>query len=82
MATTLDWVAVDIGEAAEVVASAEEDAIVVEAGAAVAAHSHTALAAPCTARPVTAPQAETTQPRAAEAMAADCEELHWQAKSV
>ncbi|KAI4185947.1 MAG: hypothetical protein L6R41_003815 [Letrouitia leprolyta] len=77
VATTLEWVALDIGAAAEVlVATADEDSAVVEAGAAVATQSHTALAAPWTARPVTGPQAETTQPRAAEAMAADWDELH------
>lgn len=54
----------------------EEEATVVEAEAAVATHSQTALAAVWTARPVTGPQAETTQPRAAEAMAADWDELH------
>lgn len=83
----LDWVAVELGDGAEVATWAEEDgteedAAVVEAGAAVATQSQTALAAVWTARPVTAPQAETTQPRAAEAIAADWDELHWQAKSV
>lgn len=59
-----------------VVTSVEEESAVVEAGAAVATQSQTALAAPWTARPVTGPQAETTQPRAAEAIAAAWDELH------
>lgn len=60
------------------------EAAVVEAGAeaAVLAQTQTALAEDWTARPVSAPQAWTTQPRAAEAMAADWEALHWQLKSV
>ena len=59
------------------------EAAVVEAGAeaAVLAQEQTALAEDWTARPVSAPQAATTQPRAAEAMAADWEALHWQLKS-
>ncbi len=60
-------------------ASAEEDSAVVDAGAAVATQSQTAAAAVWTAIPVTGPQAETTQPRAAEAMAADWDALHGQA---
>ena len=65
-------------------AEAELEAAVVDAGAeaAVLAHWQTALAEDWTARPVSAPQACTTQPRAAEAMAADWEALHWQPKSV
>lgn len=61
-----------------------ETAAVVDAGAeaAVLAQAQTALAEDWTERPVSAPQAWTTQPRAAEAMAADWEALHWQAKSV
>ena len=47
-----------------------------------AAHWHSAPAADLTWRPVTAPQAETTQLRASELMAANCEDEHWQAKSV
>jgi uncharacterized protein YqfA (UPF0365 family) len=47
-----------------------------------ATQEQTARADDETARPVTAPQALTTQPRAALWMAADCEEEHWQAKSV
>ena len=46
-----------------------------------AAHSHTAAALDCTASPVTAPQPDTTQGSAEDAIAADCEGLHWQAKS-
>ena len=59
------------------------EAAVVEAGAdaAVLAQEQTALAEDWTARPVSAPQAAMTQPRAAEAMAADWEALHWQLKS-
>lgn len=64
------------GEASAVVVAGDE---VVEAGTAVATQSQTALAAPWTLRPVAGPQAERTQGRAAEAMAADWEELHWQA---
>lgn len=59
----------------------ELPAWVVDAGAAVAAHSQTAAAEDWTARPVTAPQPETTQLRAALAMAADWEAEHWQPKS-
>lgn len=65
----LGRVAVEIGDATDVVASADA-AAVVEAGAAVATQSQTALAAPWTSRPVTGPQAETTHPSAAEAIAA------------
>ena len=50
-----------------------------ETGAAVATQSQTALAAVCTARPVAGPQAEMTQPSAADAMAADLVGSHWQA---
>lgn len=78
VATTLVCVAVEEGEASAVLLAGDE-AAVVEAGAAVATQSQTALAAPWTLRPVAGPQAERTQPRAAEAMAADWEELHWQA---
>lgn len=46
------------------------------------AQEQTARAEDETSRPVTAPQALSTQFRAALAMAADCELLHWQAKSV
>lgn len=53
----------------------------VDAGAAVAMQSQTPLAALWTARLVTGPQAETTHPSAAEAMAAYWDELHRQAKS-
>lgn len=59
----------------------ELEAWVVDAGAE-AAQAQTAEAEAWTARPVTAPQPETTQLRAAEAMAADWDELHWQAKSM
>ena len=80
VATTLDCVSVDEtvadGEASAVVSAVES---VGEAGTAVATQSQTALAAPWTLRPVAGPQAERTQGRAAEAMAADWEELHWQA---
>ena len=55
-------------------------AAVVWAGAE-ATQLQTAAAEDCTARPVTAPQPETTQLSAALAMAADWEALHWQAKS-
>lgn len=47
-----------------------------------AAHWHTAAALDWTARPVTAPHPETTHGRAEDAMAADCDALHWHAKSV
>jgi len=59
----------------------ELEAWVVDAGAE-AAQAQTAEADAWTARPVTAPQPETTQLRAALAMAADWDELHWQAKSM
>ncbi|KAL8730189.1 MAG: hypothetical protein Q9166_004272 [cf. Caloplaca sp. 2 TL-2023] len=75
--TTLDCVTVEDGDASALLV-AEGDAVV-EAEAAVATQSQTALAAPWTLRAVAGPQAEMTQPRAAEAMAADWEELHWQA---
>lgn len=52
------------------------------AGAAVETQAQTARAEVETCRPVTAPQALSTQLRAALAMAADWELLHWQAKSV
>ncbi len=59
----------------------ELEAWVVDAGAE-AAQAQTAEAEAWTARPVTAPQPETTQLRAALAMAADWVALHWQAKSM
>jgi len=59
----------------------ELEAWVVDAGAE-AAQAQTAEAEAWTARPVTAPQPETTQLRAALAMAADWDALHWQAKSM
>ncbi|MCJ1224668.1 hypothetical protein MMC12_001313 [Toensbergia leucococca] len=52
-----------------------------EAGAD-AAQAHTAAAEDWTCRPVMAPQALTTHPRAAVAMAADALGLHWHWKSV
>ena len=58
------------------------DVVEAETGAAVAAHAHTSEAADCTAKPVIGPQADKTHERAALAIAAAWEELHWQAKSV
>lgn len=75
---------VDAGAAVVVATDAaldELEACVVDAGAE-AAQAQTAEAEAWTARPVTAPQPETTQLRAALAMAADWDALHWQAKSM
>ncbi|KAL8966196.1 MAG: hypothetical protein Q9183_003478 [Haloplaca sp. 2 TL-2023] len=59
--------------------SAAVDDASADAGVAVATQSQTALAAVCTASPVAGPQAEMTQPNAADAMAADFVGSHWQA---
>lgn len=80
--TTLVATAADVEPGAAVVTGAAVEVAwaVVSAGA-LAAHWHTAAAEDCTTSPVTAPQPETTQGSAAVAMAADCDALHWQAKS-
>jgi len=54
----------------------------VDGGAAVAAQAQTARAEEEAARPVTAPQAPTTQAKASLLMAAKLALLHWQSKSV
>jgi hypothetical protein len=66
----------------EVAVALDEAGAELLAGAAVATQEQTARAEDETCRPVTAPQALSTQLRAALAMAEDWELLHWQAKSV